>query len=810
MKRLIVIYVLFLTAFAAATASALDVVLQNQDGSALTDAADVSLKTSRTVSGGVETIRCVVTSKADGVRLLRVTATDRLPGATTLWDGKSERACGREEWRHPLYHDFTFLMGALWKPGEGLALGTGAEDFNSHADAIFRDDAISVSVHAALMKKGAVYSCTFHRFAFDPKYGIRDALARYYPLYPRRFFRNPDVASGFYGICSHYSSWTYADPEKCRRFNTSWEWCHGSDSVWGDLLNEERPSGADRVDYAWVERICFHDRQGKYVDRNKSKITSEAFDRIVDERLGYGYYCGAAHGFYAMLIAYISDIIARKYPDSLVVGETCTPPAYIGSTQVFGFPECSWGREIRRQMDGIVKKRDLGGMAFDVTEPSGVYRGERLSEMQNVSWDKFGLGVVRGVANAKFYEYIRTLPCKKIPAKMAVAGNNFYEHVTDMLYLDMTMHERSPWNVAKPFPLNSRFALGEKGLTFWEGYELESFDPNIWKTWPAEEVAMLKNDLARFCAHRSFLTGAALPAGFDGEYAASMTHAFVRMNAAGWKPVVGAVAHGTDFDLARYGLSDRSWLVVCNLTNATRRAVLDVFPGEIESGLVGTRAPAHGFVYAPFFGGEAAQRFRPDENRISVPVAAMGVRVLEAVGRVKGKGTLWASWGGDGCGKVTLTVRSDDFGGTFACRSSVDTYKPQGKTVFALKPGDAVTVEYRDETLATIAEALASSDLADPKIEHAADGDSRDMAERVARFFRSAAGLKDVSLKENAALGSLVISLNGCKIAAAGRMEFSDLVRRVLNALNARRYPAYRPQPEMELSDKSFVELIRY
>ena len=140
-----------------------------------------------------------------------------------------------------------FLMGAAWSPARGVALASGAEDLTSYEDFISTpaEDGvtIAISVRAALMSRGSTYTCRFHRVPFSPKYGIRDALARYYPLYPRRFYRSPQANPAATGICAQYASWRSPNPESCRFNNATWEWCHGAGRSWGDPLNTEVPCG---------------------------------------------------------------------------------------------------------------------------------------------------------------------------------------------------------------------------------------------------------------------------------------------------------------------------------------------------------------------------------------------------------------------------------------------------------------------------------------------------------------------------------------------------------------------------------------
>lgn len=816
------LYIVVVALSLAGSALGFEVELQREDGSRINPkAAGVELTlTRRPDSNGVETVACRLVSKSDGLKQLRLTAYERFVGATRIWDGRDEKKPPKNRYEHPLYLNYTFLMAAMWKPGAGLALGTGAEDFNSDADAVFEGDMLSVSVHAALLEKGSVYTCTFHRIAFDPKYGIRDALAHYYPLYPQRFARDRRVTQGVYGICSQYASWRNGDPEACRFMNATWEWCHGAGRSWGDMLNEEIPSGKMNVDYSWVEKNTYCLRDGKQRIGINSKMTREEFDRMQNSRLASGYYCGVANGFYTMALANVSNRTALRYRDSTATENPIAANDYFYATEVFTFPECSWGTEVRRQISTLVKKCDLGALAFDVSRPRSVYRGERLKEMSNVSWDRFGPGVVRGVGSARLFEFIRELPNKRLSGNTAVAVNTKYQHLSDLLYIDMTMFEMTPWDRDPPFPMAGRYALGEKGLTLWEGYSPREFDPNFDK-WPPHEKGMLINDLAHYAIHRSFASGASLPCAFQCGYVARMSHAFVRMNEAGWKPVIGAEPEGPGWELARYGAGDRSYLAICNESNAVRTVDLRLYPGELATGVVGGRSAA-GFVFAPFFGGTAVQRIGGGTERVSADVGAMLVNVLEAVGEAEGEGRLSASWSGEP-GRAVLTLVSQGFKGKVRCREAFENYRLEGAREIAFAGGEKVVLSYLDGDLLKIAEAVRRLDLSNLRkvlVEHAADMDSKDMADRIAAFFRGVTRPRDskkakkhvspVKVAETAALGPLVVRMGGLTISAVDREALSVLVRRTLNVLNAIRYPEYGPQPVMEPFDSRHFPCVRW
>lgn len=799
---------------------AFDVELQAQDGSPYRADGMVEITAERRQDVcGIETIRCRVVSLCDKAQMFRIVAKDEFKGATRAWDGKDEMVPPKKRLSVPLYMAYRFLMVASWDVGRGVALAAGAEDFNSYADGVFEGDVRSVSVHATLLGKGAKYVCSFHRVPFSPKYGIREAYARYYRLYPLRFLKAPRVQPGYYGIAAGAASWQEPNPDACRFMNATWEWCFGAERSWGDMINSFVPSGKPRTDYMWIDPKYYGRDKGRLRKVNSTKISCKRFDEIQRARFSNGYYCGVVNGFYTMALANISRKYAEPFSDSHATEHGFGLNDYPYTTEVFAFPECSWGVELRRQIAAVADKFDIGGIAFDVSSPRSVYRGERLKEMKNVSWDEYGPGVVRGVANAKVFDYLRTLSNSRLPGGLGAAVNTRYQHVSDMLYADMVMHETTPWENAYPFPLHSRLALGEKGLTLWEGYSPKTFDPNF-RRWPVEELAMLKNDLGHFAVHRALATGAILPMHYASEYVAKISHAVVRLNAAGWKPVVGAKAADGDCELARYGLGDRSFIVVCNLTNLTRKVSFEVFPDEIDTGLVGERSGAKGFLYVPFYGGAAENAYAGRRMKVAANAGALLVNVLEAVAKVDGQGALSASWEGDGYGRMVLKMASNGFCGKVVCRNAIEGYRANGTVAFDFKGGETVRVAYCDAPLAAAADAIDRLDLSDLSklvVEHAPDIESREIAERVRFFFSKSAGGQEknapgpsVRMAENAQLKPLSVRLGELEIASGDRIGLSRFARRVLNVLNAKRFPAYGPSTKMDPWDAAHFSFLRY
>ena len=816
-------------------AAGLDVAVDGGDGK-------LHVECARSVECGVETVAVEVRSLVDGPVFAKIVATQRVGRADVVWDGMKERKAAKAAFAEPLLAHHHFLMGAAWDAKDGTALALGAEDLPSFAELSSAPLAggavdLAVTVPAAFLRKGARFACRFHRVGFSPKYGIRDALARYYPLYPARFKRDPRVNPAVYGTSAQYACWRGPDPERCRLMNATWEWCIGAGRTWGDPLNREQPVGAKDTDYCWGNEHTFADRTGRFRSYDNPKLSREEFARMRDGRFAAARYCGVANGFYMMALANISNVIAARHPDSLVTENPGIPNDYPRSTEVFTFPECSWGRELRAQLAQLVKECDIAAVAFDVSRPLSIYRGVRLREMDNVGWDSHGAGVVRGAGSAKLFDFIRTLPNKAVPGNCGVVVNTKYHHLSDMLHVDTMMMESEPWSRPPPFPLALRYALGEKGLTLWEGYSPRSFAPDFAK-WPEEDQHQLLRDLARYAVHRSFATGASLPCGFLTEYVAKMSNAFVAMNDAGWKPIPGATADGGGWEIARYGSGDGCYLAVCNETNAPRRVALDVWPGEIAAGTVGGRAgDADGYLFAPFFGGEAEMRCGGKAEKVGCDVGPLLANVLEAAGTLKGRGSISAGWSGD-FDAVTLAVKSADFAGELRLRKSFGSYVLDGEDVRTVSAGGKIEVKYRNTALLGLCGKVRAFPFADGegrrpfRIEHAADGASKDMAERFEFFFWKAMtpppdkamekrirrnGRKPfVACRENAKLSPRTVVLRPLEkgaepiaVTAPDDEGLSRLVRRVIGVINRERFPGYVPAVEMPLDERARFPFVR-
>lgn len=821
---------IFAAMFAAISALNPQISLLDANGKAFSSS-DVSFSVSCiSNANGAIVSRCRLKALAGMKSPLKLRISARIGksgGSLKAFDGRTAGALRRGAFHNPLVYkpswtDGFGMFGAVWDSESGIALGTGAdgEDSFVELETVGSDSGavMTVTVNAALMHPGAEYECSVVAVPFDPKYGERDALARYYALYPERFKRNPRVNKEVFGICASYQSWVHSDPEMCRWADATWDWCIGSCRHWGDILNVDVPAGIRNKGsqefckgYAGTEIYWWRRRNGQNVECENFDMTRDGFNSMLKERYANAYYCGVINGCYMMAMSNISKSLADRYPDSLETGNPVYPNPYPFSTYVWAFPECSWGRELRRQIAERMRRDDFGCIAFDVSAAGGIYRGVRLKEMRNVGWDAHGFGVARGIANGKICDFVSGIPSKKLKGNIASAVNTCPGQLNDMLHADMVMIEQPPWYAKPPYPQSFRYAAGEKGITFWEGYDPRSLDPNFFK-WSKREQHTLLRDLSRYAVHQEFRWGVSLPASFLTEYVSRMARAFSMLNEAGWKPVPGAIVPD-GFDVARYGLGECSYLAVNNLEKKEARCDIRLSPQELHDGTVTRGRSADAVLFAPFFGGIAVNTVQSSDGGVSCNVGPLLTTVLEGVGTSRGNGDLQVSWSGD-FSAVKLTFASKGFSGRVFPRSSFGTYTTDAGE-FCLSAGEVQEIVYENGMLKGQEEAYRRFPFSgNLTLVRAADEDSKDIAERIAFFYRKAANRAvPISVDDGLPCRTVrFISPDGksmFSVSADDRIEFSVIARRLLNAVNERFYPEYRHGIEMLPEERRHFTFMR-
>ena len=112
------------------------------------------------------------------------------------------------------------------------------------------------------------------------------------------------------------------------------------------------------------------------------------------------------------------------------------------------------------------------------------------------------------------------------------------------------------------------------------------------------------------------------------------------------------------------------------------------------------------------------------------------------------------------------------------------------------------------------------SNLTNLIVECGRDLESAEIAERFIYFFKSVKsgdaskmpGREVAALKKvrNKKLGMLRVRLGTLDISSKDRLAFSTFARRVLNVLNAMKYPTYGPSVKMDSYDAKYFNFLRY
>lgn len=833
--------------FSAALLSGGAITLRNAEGKPLPkDQTDVKFEYRKLDSpAGIVTIEYKLTSLKPGVRKYLIDCGIKFKGQkSVIFNGST---CVppkvRKQKQRMLYRSFP--MGAVWEKDKGKAVALGIEDHHSFADLLIErgkeTTSLTARVYAALMRKGAVYTGKFHLISFNSKYGERDAFARYYQLYPHRFKRNPTVDPRIYKLCAAYGSWRLASPELCRFSDSGWDWGIGSIRHWGDVLNEyyDHPPKGTYVPRGFVYTPRHSNRHPYYL--MKKKMPKERFEKLQAQRVRDGYFCGVINAWYLTILSRIHPDIAAKHPDSLAGCDEKKSyvSGYIGTPYIYTFPETSWGKESRRLIKALLAKHDLGALAFDIPLPGEIYRGTKLPVMDNVGFDQYGPGVIRGKGSNMLYDYIRSIRQKSGEFQVGVALNGIRDYAPTGAFADSAMVENNPWNFDAPWPQYERYCLGEKTLTFWEGYNLTDFDPNI-KNWEREKVNMLINDLSRFTAHRCFYLAVGFSADFVNEYLQSLAPALNTCLAAGWKPVPGMSSADKELTLTRYGLGPSSLLAVCNLGQKDKTAVLRLYPRELNSDALNggdNSCP----LYAGFFGSAAVNTMKNGIATVSAPVGKLRLNLLEGIGKRVGPadGTITARWQG-GVRKALLTLESRDCSGKVELNPAFGAYRLKGAKVLTLSPGKKVTAVYENTRVALDDVHFAKFPLMNKEKQslcqvYFSSGESaQETAERVKSFFYGYGRNSDKNYKlrkfksirkNDLPPFTVVISRNGkytvpregisgdsqnIVIRGKDRLDLLRLMTVALNALNTLQFPEYFRGTPMDENDRKFFRRIRY
>ncbi|HEX7009737.1 MAG TPA: hypothetical protein VF184_07130, partial [Phycisphaeraceae bacterium] len=641
-------------------------------------------------------------------------------------------------------------LAAVYGRRGGVAMGLAADEFHSEwiPELTVRDGAATASqtIRIVLDPRGD-YEGTFVLFGFSPKYAERAAVARYQWLYPAIFKRRADVDPRIFGISASYQAWKLNDAETTRLTRASWDWCINPYRRNGDIADTERFWGYQPIrpmpKASAVSRSVWLARQ------------KEQFER--------GRWCNVAMMYYHISGTWAESQLAAEFPDALITAKQSDGIVY---RQMWGPPQddaqamfsyqTSYGSFIRDGLREVAQRLPISGFAFDSPNPQLTYRGPALARIKHKSWDKRGPYVANAVAVAKLQDEVANLTNATGYRLGTVTNINSMQHWLTSFHTDAAIIEGNPWRKEPPFPLQHRYGMGEKGLSWWEGYHAQQLlDLSAISD---EGFRDAIRGLADYTALRSIYAGVLYQHYFSAgvEYLTRLLPLMVELNDAIWQPVPGFLADRDDLWPARYGRGPRTYLALGNPTSDAVTTTLTIFPDELDL--------QPGAIFADYYGKPTDNRLTdPQTTQIRVTIPSRKPKVLEYVFTAPGLQAADVTQHSDA---TSLTVRARLTPGNqqgiaialalplerrgFALRTvrAGDTMlepRAEGRQAMVTLPAGATTVEavyharWTDLTQEQILAARMLDESLKPQMRLVIDrsDSSRFLADRLVQFYRS-------------------------------------------------------------------------
>lgn len=478
-----------------------------------------------------------------------------------------------------------FPLQALYADGAGLGAVLAADEFHSEwvPEIYPGPDGTAVvcqTIRIALDPESN-YDGTFAAFSFSDKYAERAAVARYHELYPSIFTRNPDVDPRTHGICASYKVWNRDDAETARTTGATWDWCIHAYRRNGDYADSER-----FWDYTPIRP--FHE---------EDRVSREVWLARQRKKFEHGQRANVAMFYYIISGTWAESQLASHFPDAIFpdrhAGRQIRRTRW-GPPQDDGVAMLSWktsyGKFVRESMKEIVDRLGplIVGFGFDSPNGQFQYRGEALAKIKRKSWDEYGVYCRNDVAVAHLLDFVHTLKNPNGGQMGTVTNINGMGHYLCAYHTDAGFIEKNPWHNEEPFPQSLRYAMGEKTLSWWEGYQPSGVvDLNAVDR--AQVMETLRG-LADYTALRSLYLGIVFPHYFSNgvEYLYRLRPMVQELNDAGWRAIPACQAENEKIYTARYGEGLKTYLALGNPTAEEQKGKLQVFPDECgaSSGLI--------------------------------------------------------------------------------------------------------------------------------------------------------------------------------------------------------------------------------
>lgn len=495
-------------------------------------------------------------------------------------------------------------LAGVYSSDIGLAMGLAADEFHGEwVPQLGRDDrgkaVVSQTMRIIVNAKGS-YDGSFVVFGFLPKYAERDAIRRYHAMYPAIFKRRNDIDPRLHGTSASYLAWKRNDAELSRLTGSDWEWCINPYRRNGDIADSKQ-----FWNYTPVRPFS--------VNRDKVDVPRDTWLARKKDKFAQGQWCNTAMVYYHISGVWAESQLANEFLDSrmdnpnadgLIYRKTWGP-AQDDAQAMFTW-QTSYGDFVRQSCRQANDSLDIAGFGFDSPNPQMKYRGSALAKIKRKNFDEHGAYASNALAVAHLLDFVRNQNDDHGGKLGTVTNLNMLQHWLAAFHTDTCLIEKNPWGLLPPYPLQHRYAMGEKSISWWEGYHAD--DLLDLSTIKDEDFREAIRGLADYTALRSIFCGVEYQHLFSSgvEYLIRVLSLNKALNHAIWKPVPGFEVEHTDKQLwlSRFGQNETTFLAIGNATAKSLAGTAVVYPDELNL--------TRGAIFAEYYGHDTINTLASD------------------------------------------------------------------------------------------------------------------------------------------------------------------------------------------------------
>ncbi len=463
-------------------------------------------------------------NKSDNIRFLgvNIVVDPEMDGKTLFWDGLNEpHAVGVEAITRDKLVD-TFPMSCVWNEKKGVALGFAADTLYSWLETSVGgeevdrgqlaggrgqspviSDQLSVISKTVLsygtrvvLKPGKRVVLRFTAFEFDPRWGWKSALDKYYKLFSKSFHPDPNIdprlVNGIDASHNAYNQWHhYPYPEIFRRCHIRYGWCYAPFKRSGDFYCREKwwnwDTGSDEITRkynAWVN----------------NKKTAAEWRKYRETNFNNGEKANVANIFYISNCVE-SKLLKKEFPDAMIKPRTNFQWIYHEESPRVFTAGGKFGAHFKNDLKQIAAETDIAGFAWDSSGGMGSrkYRGKNMWDMPVVAFDDEGAFVYEGVGIADAINYMhKSIPVYGGKYKAGCKINPGGEHPMPYMMMFAGDNNMVEWAFINPtddavdFNLNKYIRLvGQKPIVLHHNLRADKYGEKInWREYPPEQIEL--------------------------------------------------------------------------------------------------------------------------------------------------------------------------------------------------------------------------------------------------------------------------------------------------------------------------------